>query len=218
MATAALLSGQYDDGLTTFYQVDPDVTPTHIQYDGIERVGVRLDSGASAIGSPIKSVWLRFRKYGLPTGPITVNVRKATDDSAVLIGIFNIEHFPADTEQSLVIRNRQGNTYNCVVNDIVSVEFPSNAVNGFEITTHSTAGNPTNYSGVSFNGSSWSTTSDPPCLGYFRPNFSYSATPSGDLKNENDLEYGSSPPRSCASNAFLSFFDNVLLDVDTLSI
>jgi hypothetical protein len=164
VAAAALLSGQYDDGLTTFYDVSLNATPNHIQYDGIERVGVRLDSGASAIGLPIKSVWLRFRKYGLPTGPITVNVRKVSDDSAVLIGTFDIQHFPAEVEQSLVIRNRN-NTYNMVVNDIVSVEFPSNAVNGLEITTNSVENNPTNYTGRSHNGTSWNASiADPLCL------------------------------------------------------
>jgi hypothetical protein len=167
IATAALLSGQYDDGLITVYEVLPDApTPTHIQHNGITRTGVRFDASASGLGTSVKSVWLRFRKYGLPTGPITVNIRKGTDDTvAATIGApFNIEHFPANVEQTLVVRNRFNNSYQMVENDLVSVEFPSNATNGFEITTHSSASNPTNYTSRSYNGSTYSSTSDPLCI------------------------------------------------------
>lgn len=166
MATAALLSGQYDDGLTTKYEVLPDATPTHIQHSGgIGRTAVQFLAGQAIIGQSVKSVWLRFRKYGLPTGPITVYIRKGSDDTvAATIGTFDIQHFPQNTETELTIRNRFNNTYNMVANDSVSVEFPSNATNGFEITTHSTAGNPTNTTSRSHNGTAWSATTDPLCI------------------------------------------------------
>jgi hypothetical protein len=165
IATAAVLSGQYDDGLTTVYEVLPDATPTHIQHNGITRTCVRFDAGATGLGVPVKSVWLRFRKYGLPTGNITVNIRKGSDDTiASTIGTFPIESVPSDTEYEVVLRNRFGNTYNMLATDLVSIEYPSNAVNGFEITTHSTAGNPTNYTGRSFNGSIYASTTDPLCI------------------------------------------------------
>jgi hypothetical protein len=51
--------------------------------------------------------------------------------------------------------------------DVVSVEFPSNATNatnGLEITTNSVLNNPIGYTGRSFNGSVYSSTSDPPAL------------------------------------------------------
>lgn len=153
-----------DDGLATFYNMDLDATPGHIAHNGIGRTGVRFDAGASGIGTPIRSVLVRFRKYGLPTGPITINIRKGTDDTvAATIGTWNIEHFPAGVEQSIVVRNRQQNTWNMVANDIVSVEFPSNATNGFEISTNSVETNPiNNYTSRSHNGTSWNaTTSDP---------------------------------------------------------
>jgi hypothetical protein len=80
-AAAAILSGQYDDGLTTFYEVLPDASLTHIQHNGgIGRTAVQFLVGASGLGVPVKSVRLRFRKYGLPTGPIIVNIRKGSDD------------------------------------------------------------------------------------------------------------------------------------------
>ena len=165
IANTAILSGQYDDGLTAFYSLDPDASPNHIQHSGVTRTAVRMDAGASGLGVPVKSVWLRFRKYGLPTGNITVNVRKGSDDSvASTIGTFPIEAVPSDTEYEVVIRNRFGNSYNMEATDLVSIEYPSNAVNGFEITTHSTASNPTNYTGRSFNGTVYASTSDPLCI------------------------------------------------------
>jgi hypothetical protein len=122
-------------------------------------------AGHALIGQSVKSVWLRFRKNGLPTGPITVNIRKGSDDTvAETIGTFDIQHFPQNTETELTIRNRFNNTYNMVANDSVSVEFPSNATNGFEISTHSTAGNPTNTTSRSHNGTTWSNTADPLCI------------------------------------------------------
>ena len=44
-----LAFGQYDDALRTFYDVPLGASPGPIQYNGIGRVGVRFDSGASGI-------------------------------------------------------------------------------------------------------------------------------------------------------------------------
>jgi hypothetical protein len=63
----AIVLGQYDDGLTTFYNVELGASPGHIQYNGVVRTGVRFDSGASGLNSSVKSVLVRFRKYGNPT-------------------------------------------------------------------------------------------------------------------------------------------------------
>jgi hypothetical protein len=112
----------------------------------------------------VKSVHVRFRKYGLPTGNITVNIRKGTDDTvAATLGSYPVESFPANVESTFIVRLRS-NTWNMVANDQVSVEFPSNATNGFEISANSVASNPTNYTGHSFNGTTWSNTSDPPAI------------------------------------------------------
>jgi hypothetical protein len=166
IAAAAVITGQYDDGLTTFYNVDLGASPGHIAYNGIGRVGVRYDASASGLNTSVKSVLVKFRKYGSPTGNITVGVRKASDDSLVTIGTFPIEgfnHVPAATEQSLVLRLRS-NVYQMVQNDVVSVEFPSNATNGIEISTSTTEGNPSNYTGRSHNGTTWSNTANPPAI------------------------------------------------------
>jgi hypothetical protein len=163
MAAAAILSGQYDDGLTTRYDVPVGVSPNHVQHNGIGRTAVRFETGASGLGTPVKSVLFNFRKYGLPTGNITVNIRKASDDSvAATIGTIPIESFPANVEQSVILRDRFNNSYNMVAGDMVSIEFASNAVHGFEVTQNSSSSDPTNYTSRSHNGSVWSSAlSDP---------------------------------------------------------
>ena len=88
-----VLFGQYDDGLTTYYNVDLGASPGHIQYNGIGRVGVRFDAGAGGLNTSMKSVWVRFRTYGNPMGNITIGIRKASDDSLVTIGTWPVEQF-----------------------------------------------------------------------------------------------------------------------------
>jgi hypothetical protein len=71
---------QFDNGLTPLYEVSIcAATPGHIQYNGIRRVGVRFDSGASGLNSSAKSVWAFFHKNGNPIDNMTVGVRKAAD-------------------------------------------------------------------------------------------------------------------------------------------
>lgn len=161
-AAAAVFSGQFDDGLVIVYEVLPDVTPTHIQHDGIERTAVRFDAGASGLGAPVKSVRLRFRKYGSPIGPITVNIRNGSDDTiAATIGTFDIQHILEEGKEMEVSLRSGYNTYDMVATDLVSVEFPSSATDGFEITANSGASNPANYTSRSYDGAVWSSTADP---------------------------------------------------------
>ena len=48
-----------------------------------------------------------------------------------------------------------------VTNDLVSVEFPSNATNGLEIAVNTAVGNQTGYTGRSHNGTVWGNTVNP---------------------------------------------------------
>lgn len=166
IAAAVIASGQYDDGLITFYDRGLGSSPGVIQYNGIGRVGVRFDASASGLTKKVMSVWVRFRKYGNPTGNVTVNVRKASDDTvAATIGTWDIASFgTAGEELQIAIRNRFGNTYNMVASDLVTVEFPSNATNGLEIRTNTTDGVVTNYTGRSHNGSVYANTTNPPAI------------------------------------------------------
>ena len=51
MAAGAILSGQYDDGLSTYFSVDVGTSPNHIQHAGgtTSTTGVRLETGASSL-------------------------------------------------------------------------------------------------------------------------------------------------------------------------
>jgi hypothetical protein len=81
-----------------------------------------------------------------------------------LSGTWPIEQFgPAATEQSFVVRLRS-NAYQMVANDVVSVEFPSSATDGLEISTNTAQGNPTGYTGRQHNGTAWSNTANPPAI------------------------------------------------------
>ena len=160
-AAAAILSGQYDDGLTTHYNVASNAN--YLQFNGIGRVGVRFDASASGLGSSVKSVTCILRKYGLPTGNITVGIRKASDDSLVPIRTFPIESLPSTSDMSVAFRLRT-NDYNMVQNDLVTVEFPSNATNGLEIAVNTSVGNPSNYTGRQHNGSVYANTTNPPAI------------------------------------------------------
>jgi hypothetical protein len=159
IASAAILSGQYDDGLTTRYDVALGVSPNHVQHTGtVVRTGIRFESGSAGIGTKVQSVLVRFRKFGSPTtGNITINVRKASDDSAVLIGTFPIEALgvTSGVEHEFVVRNRFNQTYAMVANDIVSIEYPAGA-SGSEISTNAVASDPSGYTSRSYNGSVWS--------------------------------------------------------------
>jgi hypothetical protein len=150
---------QFDDGLITRYNVVGN--GNYLSFNGIGRAGIRFDSGSASIGSSVKSVLVRGRKYGSPTGNITVNVRKASDDSAVTIGIYPIQNLLTGIESSFVVRLRS-NTYNMVLNDLVTVEFPSNATNGLDIALNNSLSNPQGlYTSRSHNGTIYASTASP---------------------------------------------------------
>ena len=51
-----------------------------------------------------------------------------------------------------------------VTSDVVSMEFPSSATDGLEISTSTTEGNTTGYTGRQHNGTAWANTSNPPAI------------------------------------------------------
>jgi hypothetical protein len=112
----------------------------------------------------VKSVLIRFSKYGNPTGNIMVGIRKAFDDSLVPIGTWHIQSLgPAATEQSFAVRLRS-NTYQMVANDVVSMEYPSSATDGLEISTSTSQENPSRYTGTQHNGTACANTTNPPAI------------------------------------------------------
>jgi hypothetical protein len=164
----SIVAGAFDDGLTTLYSIPTGAVPGTIQYNGVTRVGVRVDAGSTAIGLPIKSVVVNGRKYGNPTGNITVGVRKALDDSLVTIGTLSMTTGfagAAGSDFSFSLRLRT-NAYSTVLNDVISVEFPSSATDGFTILTNTSQGNPATFTGRSHNGTIWSNTTNPPAISF----------------------------------------------------
>lgn len=158
-----------DDGLVIEHYnrgVNNNPSPSYLQYNGLGRVGVRYDAGASGLGVPVKSVWVFCRRYGNPTGNVTVNVRKGSDDTvASTIGTFDIRNISSSTQGSSFAVRNGSNTWNMVASDVVSVEFPSSATDGLEIALNTTVGLPSNYVGRIHNGTSWNAnTANPPAI------------------------------------------------------
>ena len=60
----AMAFEQFDDVLSTWYSVDLDATPNHVQHNGIGRTGVRFEAGSAGIGQKVQSVRVHFRKHG----------------------------------------------------------------------------------------------------------------------------------------------------------
>jgi hypothetical protein len=162
---ASVAGGRHDDGLTSLYNIPTGAVPGTIQYNGVTRVGVRVDAGSTAIGLPIKSVVVNGRKYGSPTGNITIGVRKALDDSLVTIGTWPIQQFGVGSDFSFVVRLRT-NAYSTVLNDVISVEFPTSATDGFTILTNTSQGNPATFTGRTHNGSVWANSTNPPAISF----------------------------------------------------
>ena len=139
-----------DDDLTTLFDIDTGQSPGHVQHDsGIERTGIKFETGSAGIGQKVQSVWVRGRKYGNPTGPITVCIRDSEDNVAATIGTFDVRHFTEGAEYSFAVRNRS-NTYEMLAGDFVSVEYPADDTNGFAISTNSTASDPSGYTSRSY--------------------------------------------------------------------
>jgi hypothetical protein len=153
-------TGQFDDALATFYQRDLGSAPGHIQYTGtVTRTGISFLAGASGLNLSVKSIHVRFRKYGSPVGNIVCGIRKASDGTLVTLGTYPIESFPAGVEQTLIVRLRS-NSYLMLTSDRVSIEFPASATDGLEISTNTTDGPVTNYQSQQWTGS-WANTSNP---------------------------------------------------------
>jgi hypothetical protein len=152
-----------DDGMTTFYELMPDIgTATHISHSGsLTRSALRYDAGATGIGLAVRSVTVRFIKTGSPVGNVTINTRNAADTVTATIGTFNIASIgPAGTEIGYAVRLRP-NAVTLAQGDRVTIEYASS---GLDVTTHSTASNPIqNATSQTFSGS-YSNSADPLCI------------------------------------------------------
>jgi hypothetical protein len=131
----------------------PPTQPTFVQLTGsVSRVGLRADSGNTIIGEKFHEIKFYWRKLAAATtGNLTINIRKASDDSAVFVAQHPI---PLEQPTSEIAKALVGGatTYNPVINDLITIEGT-----GVEIMMNPTVANPnSNFSSRSWNGSAWS--------------------------------------------------------------
>ena len=159
-AAASLSAGGTIYIHVTAYEVQPDLSPVFINYTaGIGRTVVRFDTGSSGIGKIPNTVVLAYKTYGRPTGIIRMGIRKASDDSFILIAEWPIE-IPATTAGKAyhTVTIEGHNAYVMVANDKISIEYPSNTLDGLSIATADSS--PSGFTSQSHNGSTYSNTAN----------------------------------------------------------
>jgi hypothetical protein len=127
------------------YSVPQGTSLLFIQHIGtISRTAVKFDSGNTFIGSSPQSIRFSFRRIGNPQGVIRTGIRKASDDSFILIAEWPATFSEPGPANSLYTVTAEGNnTYSVVVNDKFSIEYSGTATNGIEILMNPLTANPT---------------------------------------------------------------------------
>ena len=141
--------------------VYPPTHPTFIQFTGgVNRAGIRFDTGNTSIGTKPVEFTFYWRKLTLATsGNIVVCIRKASDDSIAAI----LAEVACEGPTYAVNELRTGiaigvNPYTIVTNDFLSIEFPSG---GIEIAMNPSVANPVGlFTSRSYNGTVWSSTAN----------------------------------------------------------
>jgi hypothetical protein len=147
----------------TVYNVGLGSAPSWIAFNTISRMGVKINTGHTDLGSNPIEVSFKYRTYGaVASGNIRVGVRKIADDSFVLIAEHPVEFNPAliGVQQSAIIIGQ--NPYSLVAGDHVSLEFPANATSGIEIPVSTSEAFPTNTVSQQYTGSWANTASNRP--------------------------------------------------------
>jgi hypothetical protein len=160
-AAASLSAGGTINTHVNIYDVQPGQSPVFINYTaGIGRTVVKFDTGGTGIGKIPYAVVLAYNVFGRPTGVIRMGIRKASDDlSFVLIAEHPIDDF-IDEPSGLHVVTIQGySDYAMVANDKISIEYPSNTLDGLAIA--STGANTVpGFTSQSHNGSTYSNTAN----------------------------------------------------------
>jgi hypothetical protein len=136
--------------LNTFpyaYNVALPASPTYIQHIGtISRTAVKFDTGNTYIGSYPIAITFSFRKIGNPTGAIRTGIRKASDESFILIAEWPADYTRPGTINGIYTVTAEGgnSSYAIVANDKFSIEYTgTSATNGIEIAMNPQTANPT---------------------------------------------------------------------------
>lgn len=110
-SAAAAMVGATNPGQTVTFPVAYDVPfgTAHIfvKYDTVSICAVKFDTGSGGLGSSPIAVTFKWRKYGntsLITGLVSVGIRKASDDSFLLIAQWPVSDNPTATIGDTSIR------------------------------------------------------------------------------------------------------------------
>jgi hypothetical protein len=129
------------------YSVPQGTSLSFIQHVGsISRTAIKFDTGNTSLGSIPLSITFSFRRVGNPTGVIKTGIRKASDDSFVLIGEWPAEYIRPGSGSNNNINTvtvEGSNTYSVAANDKFSIEYSGTATNGIEILMNPQTANPT---------------------------------------------------------------------------
>jgi hypothetical protein len=120
------------------------VPPSWIKFDTISRMGVKINTGHTDLGTNPIEVTFKYRTYGAASGLIRVGIRKALDDSFLLIAEHPIDFNPATigVQQTALIIG--ANPYSIVAGDLISIEFPASSTSSIELPVSTTEAFPTN--------------------------------------------------------------------------
>jgi hypothetical protein len=132
--------------------------PNWIAFNTINRMGVKINTGHTDLGTNPIEVSFKYRTYGAASGLIKVGIRKALDDSFLLVA----EH-PVEFNQALIGIQQTAtiigqNPYSLVAGDLISIEFPASSTNSIELPVSTSEAFPTNTVSQQYV-SSWANTS-----------------------------------------------------------
>jgi hypothetical protein len=144
-AAFAYYALQHPGNLVTFpnaYSVVLPSAPTYIQHiETISRTAVKFDTGNTYLSSFPLAITFTFRKIGNPLGVIRTGIRKASDDSFILIAEWPAEFSKHNANGIYTVTAEGTNTYSIVANDKYSIEYSGSATAGIELA--SSGSNPT---------------------------------------------------------------------------
>ncbi len=142
----------------TIYNVGLGSAPNWIAFNTINRMGVKINTGHTGLGTNPIDISFKYRTYGAPNGVIRVGVRKIADDSFVLIAEHPIQFNQAliGVQQTATIRGQCA--YSLVAGDLISIEFPASSTNSIELPVSTSEAFPTNTTSQQYSAGSWANT------------------------------------------------------------
>jgi hypothetical protein len=139
------------------YNVSPETTPTFVSFTGTtERYAIQHDTGGDGVGNIPYRVTFHYQRIGNPTGNVSVGIKKASDDSFVLLA----EHPVSEPVKAglITVVVEGSNSYEFVANDKISIEYPPNETDTIELACGTNL--PSGFTSQSYDGS-YAATAEP---------------------------------------------------------